>query len=92
MLYKVFFIYYLILSVLCAAMHLWDKRQAVRSRWRVKEKTLHSFELLGGWPGAILITRMINHKVSKPRYMWTLYSIAGLHAIGWFVLMWVATH
>ena len=92
MLYKVIFIYYFVLSLLCAAMHLWDKRQAIRNRWRVKEKTLHSFELLGGWPGAILITRAINHKVSKPKYMWTLYTIAAFHLISWTALMWIATH
>ncbi len=48
MLWKIFFFYYLGLSLLCAGMHLWDKYQAVRGRWRVKEKTLHSFEWLGG--------------------------------------------
>jgi uncharacterized membrane protein YsdA (DUF1294 family) len=91
MLFKVFFFYYLALSVLSGGMHIWDKHQAMRGRWRVQEKTLHSFELLGGWPGAFLITRSINHKVNKPKYMWTLYSFAALHAIGWFVLLWLAT-
>ncbi len=91
MLWKIFFFYYFGLSLLCAGMHLWDKYQAVRGRWRVKEKTLHSFEWLGGWPGAILVTRAINHKVSKPGYMRMLYSIAGVHVLGWFVLMWIAT-
>ena len=92
MLWKVFFFYYFGLSPLCVCMHIWDKHQAVRGRWRVKEKTLHSFEFLGGWPGAILITRSINHKVSKPRYMWTLYSFAALHGIGWVGLSWFATN
>lgn len=91
MLWKVFFFYYLGLSILSAGMHIWDKHQAMRNRWRVKETTLHSFEILGGWPGAILITRSINHKVSKPKYMWILYSFAILHAVGWLALMWFAT-
>jgi len=80
------------MSLVSVAMHIWDKHQAVRGGWRVKEKTLHSIELIGGWPGAILITRSINHKVAKPRYMWTLYSYAALHALGWFALLWIATH
>lgn len=91
MLWKVFFFYYFGLSLLSAGMLCWDKFQAVRGRWRIKEKTLHSFELLGGWPGAILITRSINHKVSKPKYMWTLYAIAASHAVGWLALSWFAT-
>ena len=91
MLWKVFFFYYLGLSLLSSAMHIWDKFQAVRGRWRVKEKTLHSFELLGGWPGAILTTRSINHKVSKRKYMWTLYGIAIAHVVIWLTLSWFAT-
>ena len=91
MLWKVFFFYYLGLSVLCGVMHIWDKHQAAVGGWRVKEKTLHSFELLGGWPGAILVTRAINHKVSKPKYMWTLYSIGALHLLGWVGLSWFAS-
>ena len=91
MLWKVFFFYYFGLSILSSAMHIWDKFQATRGRWRVQEKTLHSFELLGGWPGAILTTRSINHKVSKPKYMWTLYAIAVSHAVGWLALSWFAT-
>lgn len=91
MLWKVFFFYYLGLSMLSGAMHIWDKHQAMRGRWRVKEKTLHSFELLGGWPGAFLITRSINHKVSKPKYMRILYFYAALHVLAWFVLLWLAT-
>ncbi len=90
-LWKILFVYYLTLSLITTGMHMWDKKQAVRGRWRVKEKTLHSFEFLGGWPGALFITRTIRHKVQKPKYMWTLYSIAAVHVIGWFGLMWVAT-
>jgi uncharacterized membrane protein YsdA (DUF1294 family) len=91
MLWKVFFFYYLGLSVLSAMMHIYDKHQAVRGAWRIKEKTLHSFEILGGWPGAILVTRAINHKVAKPRYIWTLYSFAVLHLLGWIGLSWLVT-
>lgn len=91
MAWKVFFFYYLALSFISAIMHCWDKLQAVRGGWRVKERSLHSFEALGGWPGAILITRAINHKVQKPKYMWTLYGISAGHAVVWMVLMWFAT-
>tara|TARA_A100001391_G_scaffold185959_1_gene154863 strand:- start:700 stop:855 length:156 start_codon:yes stop_codon:yes gene_type:complete len=48
-------------------------------------------ELVGGWPGAILTTRMIHHKTSKRSYMWTLYAIAALHALFWSLIFWFAT-
>jgi len=79
------------LSIISIVMHIWDKHQAMRGGWRVKEKSLHSFEFLGGWPGALLITHSINHKVSKPSYMRVLYAIAICHAIGWLGIMWLST-
>lgn len=91
MLLKLALIYYLALSLVSAAMHAADKRQAIKGRRRIREKTLHSIELIGGWPGALLATRAFNHKLSKPRYMWTLYALAALHALFWFALLWIAT-
>ncbi len=90
MLWKLCLLYYGVLSLLSALMLAADKRQAVLGRWRVREKTLHSFELIGGWPGAILAARALHHKVNKRKYMWTLYAFALLHALGWFALVWLA--
>jgi uncharacterized membrane protein YsdA (DUF1294 family) len=91
MIVKVILIYYLIFSAVSALMHLVDKQRAINNRRRIPEKTLHSMELIGGWPGAILITRAIRHKTSKPRYMWTLYAIATLHVLGWMLLLYLGT-
>ncbi len=91
MLVKLLMLYYLFFSVISAMMHIVDKRQATRARRRIREQTLHSIELLGGWPGAILITRAIHHKVAKRSYMWTLYAIAAAHLLGWSLLTWLAT-
>jgi uncharacterized membrane protein YsdA (DUF1294 family) len=91
MLWKLVLIYYILMSVVSAIMHAWDKHQAVRNRWRVREKSLHSIELIGGWPGALLMTRTIKHKVSKPSYMRLLYAIAALHFLTAFALLWLAT-
>ncbi len=46
----------------------WDKRRAARGGWRVAEKTLHTLELIGGWPGALLGRRVFRHKTVKARY------------------------
>lgn len=91
MAWKILFIYYLGLSLITGGMHCWDKIQAVRGGWRVQERSLHSFEALGGWPGAILVTRAINHKVQKQKYMWVLYGISIAHFLGWIFFMWLAT-
>lgn len=92
MLWKIVFYYYFVMSIISALMHLWDKHQAIQHRWRVKEKTLHSVELMGGWPGAWLMIRSINHKVSKRSYMRVLYAIAIGHLALWLFLLWIVSH
>ncbi len=91
MLIKAVLIHYLIFSIVSALMHYADKRRAARGARRIPERSLHSMEMVGGWPGALLATRMIHHKTSKPRYMWKLYAIAAMHVIGWMLLFWFAT-
>tara|TARA_E500000318_G_scaffold14854_6_gene15121 strand:+ start:154972 stop:155253 length:282 start_codon:yes stop_codon:yes gene_type:complete len=91
MLIKLLLAHYVVMSLVSAAMHAADKRRAIRGKRRVPERSLHSMELVGGWPGAILTTRMIHHKTSKRSYMWTLYAIAALHALFWSLIFWFAT-
>ena len=45
-----------------------DKKSAQTGRWRTSEATLHSLELLGGWPAAYIAQRTLRHKTSKPSY------------------------
>jgi uncharacterized membrane protein YsdA (DUF1294 family) len=91
MLIKLLLLHYAVMSLVSAAMHAVDKRRAIKERRRIPEKSLHSMELIGGWPGALMMTRLVKHKVSKPSYMWTLYAIVALHAVGWMALLWIGT-
>jgi uncharacterized membrane protein YsdA (DUF1294 family)/cold shock CspA family protein len=45
-----------------------DKHAAEHGRWRIPESTLHSLEMLGGWPGALLAQRVMRHKTRKASY------------------------
>lgn len=68
-----------------------DKRRAVRNRSgtelrRVPERTLHLWELLGGWPGGLLARRLFSHKSnakSKSRFVWTSRAIIAVHLAAW---------
>jgi uncharacterized membrane protein YsdA (DUF1294 family) len=91
MLIKLVLLHYILLSIVCMVMLAVDKRRAIKGRRRIPERSLHSMELVGGWPGALIMTRMIRHKTSKPSYMWTLYAIAASHFIGLFLLGWFAS-
>ena len=62
-------VYYLCLvaalSCISFSIYGWDKRQAILTRRRVAEQTLHLFDLLGGWPGGLLGQRYFRHKTKK---------------------------
>ena len=60
-----------------------DKRRARRGGRRVPEATLHTTELLGGWPGAFAAQRLFRHKTRKRPFQFVFWTIVALHAAGW---------
>ena len=69
----------------------WDKSRAVRAQRRVPERTLHLFELLGGWPGALAGQHWLRHKSEKLSYRVVLWAIVVLHLAGWGAYVYVST-
>lgn len=74
---------YAAMSLITFAVYGYDKRQAVRGRWRVRERTLHWLELLGGWPGALVGQMIFHHKRRKLSFMAVLVAIVALHVAAW---------
>jgi len=62
-----------------------DKHRAERGGRRIKERTLHIYELAGGWPGGLLGQRVFRHKRAKGSYMLVFWGIVALHVMGWFI-------
>ena len=64
-----------------------DKSAAARNAWRVQERTLHLFALLGGWPGALAAKRLFRHKSSKASFQTTYWITVVLNcaALGWLL-------
>ena len=77
--------YYVLMSALAFALYGVDKRRAARGAWRISEATLHTIELLGGWPGALLGQRMFRHKWRKTSYVVVFWTIVAAHVLGWIV-------
>lgn len=75
----------------CAfAMYGWDKRAARLDRSRVPERRLHLINLLGGWPGGLIGSRVFRHKTRKVRFR-VVFWLTGLpHFVGWGVWAWWA--
>lgn len=56
---------YAVVSLASFLVYRDDKVRAERGRRRTPEKTLHAFDLLGGWPGGLLAQQAFRHKSGK---------------------------
>jgi uncharacterized membrane protein YsdA (DUF1294 family) len=62
-----------------------DKHRAMGGGRRIKERTLHVYELCCGWPGGLLGQRVFRHKRAKGSYMLVFWGIVLLHLLAWFI-------
>ena len=76
---------------LVAFMAMWlDKRRAVKGKLRIRERTLHTFSLLGGWLGTWLAMRVVRHKTIDLKFRILLILISALHIAAWAWMAWLA--
>lgn len=80
-------ILYVLASLVSVVMYWIDKRAAQAGRRRVKENTLHLIDLVGGWPGALVIRPVIRHKTIDLKFRVVLWGIILLHAVAWGVYL-----
>jgi uncharacterized membrane protein YsdA (DUF1294 family)/cold shock CspA family protein len=78
---------YLMMSALSAMYFADDKRRAMTHSWRIPEVYLHCFELLGGWPGALLSQKAFRHKNRKGNYQRVFWEIVTLHGLLWLLYL-----
>lgn len=64
-----------------------DKSAAQNNRWRIRERTLHVFGMVGGWPGALLAQKMFRHKSTKKEFQTGFWAtvVFNCFALGWFL-------
>lgn len=72
------------MSLLTILAYSRDKRAARLGTWRTTELRLHIFEILGGWPGALLAQRCYRHKSRKIKYQITFWLIIASHGVLWY--------
>ena len=76
-------------SLACILFYAEDKVLAERGLWRIPERCLHMWALLGGWPGALFARRKFRHKSRKTSFrivFWlcVLLDLAILAGIAYF--------
>ncbi|MCX2794815.1 cold shock and DUF1294 domain-containing protein [Microbulbifer thermotolerans] len=78
---------YGVMSLITFLMYAVDKRAAERVSWRVPEGRLHFFELLCGWPGALVGQQFFRHKTRKLSFQATFwfYVLLNLTVLGWLL-------
>jgi uncharacterized membrane protein YsdA (DUF1294 family) len=70
---------YISMSIVAFMIYYFDKQKAKRGEWRIKESTLHSLELGGGWIGAFLGQICWHHKISKESFQRVYWLIVLFH-------------
>jgi len=83
---------YVAMSVVSFFAYGIDKWKARSGRRRIRERTLLTFDALGGWPGGLVAQRVFRHKTRDPSFRGPFTRIVVIHAIGWMVALgWHAT-
>ena len=85
----ILFIFYSLMSAWTLLTFALDKRAAQLNQHRVPEKKLHTLELWGGWPGALIGLHLLRHKRRKPEYTRVLYTISALHCLCLMCILWI---
>ena len=81
---------YLLLSAASYLMYGIDKEVAGRPRWRrTPESTLHTLDLLGGWPGGLIAQQVVKHKTSKQSFQQAFWLTVVLNLVA-VALLWRA--
>ncbi|KAF1951914.1 DUF1294-domain-containing protein [Byssothecium circinans] len=76
--------YTCVVSGIAFVLYGYDKMQARTAEWRVKETTLHTFGILGGWPGALAGMHYFQHKTRKTAFQIPFWVIV----VGWQIVWW----
>jgi uncharacterized membrane protein YsdA (DUF1294 family)/cold shock CspA family protein len=63
-----FFLIYLIASLITFTRYYFDKKAAQSDTSRTPEISLHTWSLIGGWPGALIAQRILHHKSRKKSF------------------------
>lgn len=63
-----FIIYILIINIITYILYAYDKHQAKKHKWRVKESTLLLLPLIMGSPGALIAMYTLRHKTKHKKF------------------------
>lgn len=68
MIIRITILYLILISLITALIFASDKRRAQKHQWRVPERNLLLFCMLGGSPGALLAMYSLHHKTQHAKF------------------------
>ena len=77
---KIILIYLAAVNFAAFIVYGWDKRLAVKERYRIGEKTLILLALFGGSIGSLAAMHLFHHKTRKKKFAWGVPAILALQA------------
>lgn len=80
----------LVTSLITAILYWRDKRAARLGFPRTPERTLLAWSLAGGWPGALIASRMLRHKTQKTSYRVRWFACVVVNALAIAGVAWWA--
>lgn len=82
-----FLIVWTIMSAVTFVIYAYDKLQAKRGKWRVKERTLLLLSILMGAPGAMTAMFTLRHKTLKAKFTVSVPIFLALQAVAFVFLI-----
>ncbi|MFC2039123.1 DUF1294 domain-containing protein [Chloroflexota bacterium] len=77
--WQIYLVWLVAVSVLTFILYGYDKAQARKGGWRVKEKALHGLALIGGFPGGWAGRSVFRHKTKKRFFLFVLVISTVIH-------------
>lgn len=74
--------WYLLMSLVSFVLYGLDKRRARRGSRRIRERTLHLADLLGGFPGGFVAQRVFRHKTRDRKFQMVYWACVVAHIGG----------
>lgn len=76
-----FVAYFVIISIVAAALTILDKKYAKAGAWRIKESTLMTVSALGGAVAMLFVMKKIRHKTKHNLFMIGIPIIIVIHIV-----------
>ncbi|MDA9003981.1 cold shock and DUF1294 domain-containing protein [bacterium] len=78
---------YFFASLISFFLYAFDKSSAKNNKWRIKESTLHLFDIIGGWPGALYAQNKLRHKSNKKKFKNVFWVTVIINLAAFFLLL-----